>query len=192
MRYIAIVIAIFVWYATVREPIGSNTAMPTEIQAAIPVPAGARTLPAFELSTHTGDTFSNDDLTERWAVVMLGYSACESACPESLAAVAAARQTLLDRDAKHANGHWLMITLDPETDTAAALTSYLSGFSDAMTGLTGDVETLTRVVSVLTGGATPIPGQVWLLAPGGEVRARIDPPVDPDALPFDLRLLRAR
>lgn len=189
-RYAAIVTAIIIWYATVRDPIGSTTALPTEIQQATPVDAGSRTLPGFSLTSHHGAPFDDAALDTTWSVISIGYRACETHCPQTLSAMAQARQALLEHEPSSANWHWLMITLDPESDTARHLSDYLSAFSDTLTGLTGDVESLTRVVSVLTGSETPLPGQVWLVAPGGDIRAQFDPPLDPDALTSDLRLLR--
>ncbi len=191
-RYAAIFAAIIIWYATVREPIGSETALPTALQRAKPVPIGSRALPDFSLTSHHGNRFGKSDLQDTWSVITIGYRACATDCPQTLAAMADARQSLLGFNASTAPWQWLMITLDPNADSESALADYLGAFGDNLIGLTGDVDALTRVVSVLTAAETPIPGQAWLIAPQGDIRAQFDPPFDADALTSDLRLLHSQ
>jgi len=94
-RYAAIFAAIIIWYATVREPIGSETALPTALQRAKPVPIGSRALPDFSLTSHHGNRFGKSDLQDTWTVITIGYRACATDCPQTLAAMADARQSLL-------------------------------------------------------------------------------------------------
>lgn len=190
VRYIAIVIAIIAWYALVRAPIGPEHPMPTSLTRAQLIEGTPRNTPAFTLIDQHGDAFDHTQLRSDWAVVAFAYRGCSDACPATLAAMTDAQTHLLDADASAAKGAWVVVTLDPDADTPAAWGRYLGGFSDILTGLTGDVRSLTRLVAAITDGGTPIPGQAWLLAPGGAVSARFDPPIDADSLAADIRFLR--
>ncbi|MEM7376086.1 MAG: SCO family protein [Pseudomonadota bacterium] len=190
VRYLVIVSTILAWYALVRAPIGPEHPVPTHIRSAALLDAGAPTPASFALVDHRGARFDAHDLHGEWSVVALAYRGCEAPCPETLAALSGAQATLLEIDPTAASGHWLVASLDPEADTPARWARYLSGFNEALIGLTGEVGAMTELVAGLTAGATPVPGQVFVVAPGGAVRARFDPPVTADDLSADLRLIR--
>ncbi|MEM9603750.1 MAG: SCO family protein [Pseudomonadota bacterium] len=190
VRYLAIVSAIVAWYLLVRAPIGPEHPVPTHIRSAALLDSETPAAPAFALLDHRGARFDERDLHRGWSVLALAYRGCEAPCPETLAALSSAHARLLDIDPAVASGQWLVASLDPEADTPSRWAHYLGGFNEALTGLTGDVGAMTDLVAGLTAGQTPVPGQVFVLAPGGAVRARFDPPVRADDLVADLRLIR--
>lgn len=94
----------------------------------------ARELAPFELTDHRGDTFSNEDLEDRWHLVSYGFTTCPDVCPATLAELASFRDRLqpeLRRDLQV-----LFYSVDHRRDSPAQLASYVSFFDPEFTGLT--------------------------------------------------------
>lgn len=92
---------------------------------------------ASAISLQAGDDSTYDLSLEAGRAVILyfGYVNCPDICPATLANLAWVREQLGE---KAADFTVLFATIDPERDTLAALTRYLSGFDPAFVGLRGD------------------------------------------------------
>lgn len=94
----------------------------------------ARELAPFELTDHRGDTFSNEDLEDRWHLVSYGFTTCPDVCPATLAELASFRRQLapeLRRDLQV-----LFYSVDHRRDTPGQMASYVAFFDPSFTGLT--------------------------------------------------------
>lgn len=79
-----------------------------------------------------------------------GYLSCRDVCPTDLAALAEALRRLPPQDAGAVQP--LFVTLDPERDTAQALSEYAAAFHPSLVGLTGereDIEAVARAYGVV-------------------------------------------
>lgn len=84
----------------------------------------------------------------RGKVVMLyfGYTFCPDVCPATMVEMGDAMEIL---GSKGENVQVVMITLDPERDTADVLEQYVSHFDDSFIGLTGTPDELIAVTAPL-------------------------------------------
>ena len=96
----------------------------------------------FTLTAHTGERVSLRDFRGKLVLLYFGYTFCPGICPTTLANVA----QVLDQLGARANQvQLLMISVDPERDTADKLAAYVTHFHPSFIGLTGSV---TDVVAV--------------------------------------------
>jgi cytochrome oxidase Cu insertion factor (SCO1/SenC/PrrC family) len=134
----------------------------------------------FELTDHTGARFSQKNLAGDYALIYFGYTFCPDVCPTELGTIAEALDHLED-DAERVRP--VMITIDPERDTAEILSEYVPLFHERLVGLTGtekeirDVATSYRVFyrrfddPNYTYYLMDHTSFVYLLAPNGEISA---------------------
>ena len=90
--------------------------------------------PAFSLSGVDNERLTLTDFEGKVVALYFGYTFCPDVCPTTLTELAAARSQLgADGD----DVQIIMVTADPERDTADALAKYVSYFDDSFLGLTG-------------------------------------------------------
>lgn len=82
----------------------------------------------------TGQPLSLADLRGNPTLIYFGYTFCPDICPATLAEIKKAKTLLGD---KAEQLQVVMITVDPERDTAETLTQYLTYFDNTFIGLTG-------------------------------------------------------
>src|SRR5262249_52374752 len=81
----------------------------------------------FTLTAHTGKPVHLSDFQGKLVLLYFGYTFCPGICPTTLAEVAQALQTLGPQEAEQIQV--LMISVDPERDTAHRLAEYLTYFN---------------------------------------------------------------
>jgi protein SCO1 len=96
----------------------------------------------FVLTDHTGQTRSLADFRGQAVVVFFGFIHCADVCPATLSEIKFARQQLGD-EAKRVQV--LFITVDPERDDPALLSSYVTAFDPGFLGLYGDAAATAKV-----------------------------------------------
>lgn len=100
------------------------------------------------LRTTDGDSWSMDeDTTKTLTLVFFGYTQCPDICPGVLNSIASAITRLTP--AQQEQVQLVFITTDPKHDTPEVMADYLGRFSPAFLGLTGDLETVTKVAEPL-------------------------------------------
>jgi protein SCO1/2 len=90
--------------------------------------------PDFELESAAGPV-KLSDFDGRFVMLYFGYTFCPDVCPATLANMKQVRR-LLEEDADQLQV--IMITVDPDRDTADQLAEYVGYFDDSFIGLTGD------------------------------------------------------
>lgn len=96
----------------------------------------------FELIDHHGKWVTNDTYKGRYMLVFFGYVNCKNMCSISLARIGKALELLGEGVDKLTP---LVITVDPERDTPAAMKVALPKFNPNFVGLTGTTEQLQVV-----------------------------------------------
>lgn len=95
-----------------------------------------------ELIDHHGKLRRLEDFRGKAVVLFFGFTHCPDVCPTTLAdAAQALRQIGADADRVQV----LMVTVDPERDSLAALAKYVPAFDPRFLGLRGDLEATRRV-----------------------------------------------
>lgn len=97
----------------------------------------------FTLTTTTGEPMSLSDFRGKYVVLFFGYTSCPDVCPTTLSDI---QQMLKELGAKRAEDvQVVMVTVDPERDTAQQLAAYLHYFDPSFIGMTGSVADIQPV-----------------------------------------------
>ncbi len=97
-------------------------------------PVGVTGTP-FALDSTKGGTFTQDNLKGEPSLVFFGYTFCPDVCPTTMSDITVWKKDLGLSDAALRT---IFVTVDPQRDTKAVLTEYLSNFGDGVIGLVGD------------------------------------------------------
>lgn len=97
--------------------------------------------PDFALTSHTGHPVSLATFRGQPVLLFFGFTHCPDVCPLTLAKLTQAFASLGD---SAGSTQVLLVTLDPERDTPAALEAYVRRFGPRFHGLTGDSAALAR------------------------------------------------
>jgi protein SCO1 len=109
----------------------------------------------FTLQDTRGEAASLSDFRGRPVLMFFGYTHCPDVCPLTLGKLRLA----LEQAGERARAvQVLLVTVDPEMDTADRMREYLSNFDPGFVGLTGtraELEAVTRAYGVYAGEAHP-------------------------------------
>lgn len=97
----------------------------------------------FTLESNQGPV-SLSDYRGKAVAIYIGYSSCPDVCPTALAVMTQAFSALTEPEKQQVAG--LFISVDPERDTPESLETYVKFFSPMLTGITGDQNTIDKVV----------------------------------------------
>lgn len=127
-----------------------------DIQAILyPTP---KQLPEFSLVSHTGDSFTNDQLLGQWSIMFFGYTFCPDICPTTMATLSGILKDVpVDVAAKV---QVVFVSVDPERDTIERLSQYVPFYHPDFIGTTGTDEQL-KIISMAVGA-------VYLKMPMGD------------------------
>ena len=131
-------------------------------------------------------------------VVFFGFTHCPDVCPTSMAELSQTMEMLED-DARKVQV--LMITVDPERDTADILAHYVKAFNPGFTGLTGSAEQLHKTAQSFKAYYAKAPGAApgeytmnhassfYILDQDGEARVLISGNATAEMIAHDIRQL---
>ena len=152
----------------------------------------------FTLTDMQGRPFRMADSQGQVRLLFFGYTSCPDVCPTAMGQIAAALGQLDPTD--RAGVRVLFISVDPERDDAAKLSTYLSGYGPEFLGLTGSLEALQAVAAsyLVTFYDEPAEegqsrlithsGNVYLIDQTGQIPVSFSGPFDPADLAHDLKL----
>ncbi len=98
----------------------------------------------FKLTDHQGRSRNFSSLRGNPALVFFGFTHCPNICPTTLANLKALHDA---ENGALKSANVVLISVDGERDTPAALKSYLARLSPDFIGLTGDPRTTTRIAA---------------------------------------------
>ncbi len=107
-----------------------------------PISAGSSIGIPFTLTDHDGRSITEKALTGQPSAVFFGFTHCPEVCPTTLYELSVWFEALGD-DGDDLQAYF--ITVDPQRDTPQVMKSYVENFTDRITGITGDPETVERV-----------------------------------------------
>ncbi len=99
----------------------------------------------FSLTAHTGEPVRLYDFHDKVVLLYFGYTYCPDVCPATLGELAKAIRSLKPEDREQVQV--LMVTVDPERDSAEVLGQYLSHFDPSFLGLTGTDEEIAAAAT---------------------------------------------
>jgi protein SCO1/2 len=98
----------------------------------------------FQLTDQAGQTVTEQNLKGKPTLIFFGFTHCPDVCPTSLFEISEVLKAM-GKDADRVNAYF--VSVDPERDTAAAMKDYLSSFDPHLKGLTGNPESVAKVLS---------------------------------------------
>lgn len=104
-----------------------------------------RALTNFNLNDQNNQSFTNEDLKNRWTLAFLGYTYCPDVCPITLASLSQAYEQLQNLPTDEPL-QIVFISVDPKRDTAERLQDYMSYFNQEFVGVTGSHSELYPLV----------------------------------------------
>lgn len=108
------------------------------------------------LMTHTESDFLTEHLKGRWSLLFFGYSHCPDVCPTTLGVLNSVSRELSDAGSR-GQPQIIMVTVDPDRDTAAKLAGYVPYFNSEFIGVTGSVEAILSLTAQLNIGFEKVP-----------------------------------
>jgi protein SCO1/2 len=100
----------------------------------------------FALQTQNDQTFRLSDVQGKFVLLFFGYTSCPDVCPTTLATLKQVYEQL-GNDAESIAV--LMVTADPERDTADKISEYVARFNPKFVGLSGNTSDLAEVYDEL-------------------------------------------
>ena len=91
----------------------------------------------FLLTDAAGGNFGPERLRGRWSFMFFGFANCPDICPITMAVLGEAERVLVESGDEPFQG--VLVTVDPERDTAPLLLEYVRTFSNDFVGVTGSV-----------------------------------------------------
>ena len=176
---------------------GLASAPHTTVAAVYPEP---RVLPAFSFGATDGAAFDAARLKGHYTFLLFGYTSCPDVCPTTLLELARARQLLADLPPA-ARPRVVMVSVDPQRDSAERLTLYVTHFDPSFVGVTGG-EAAIDAFALAVGAAVERPtaragnytvdhtAAVFLINPAARVAAVFPTPHVAATLAADFRAIR--
>ncbi|HEX9853357.1 MAG TPA: SCO family protein [Woeseiaceae bacterium] len=158
-------------------------------------------LPDFRLIDQDGQAFDRESLRGHPSLLFFGFTHCPDICPATLQQLAVARGKLAGQQGRMRTlPDIILISVDPERDSAEILKAYTGHFGEGVIGLGGDPVELKKLASALGifYAREESPGAdytishstaVLLVNADAELQALFNAPLDVDALVADLNLL---
>jgi len=108
----------------------------------------------FQLTDQSGATVTEKDLQGKPSIIFFGFTHCPDVCPTALFEISEILRAM-GKDADRVNAYF--ISVDPERDNKEAMKDYLSSFDPHLKGLTGDPESVAKVLSAYRVYAKKVP-----------------------------------
>ena len=158
-----------------------------------------RPIPPFSLDGPEGSRIGPDTLAGRWNLVFVGFTHCPDICPTTLSLLGQAVKPF-ESALPAEQPQVLFVSVDPERDTPEIAAEYARFFGPDFLAGTADHERLlpfTRSLgmvymqSPLEGGDYTVDhsSSLAVINPQGQLVAVMRPPLDPQKIAADLRLL---
>lgn len=152
--FVAVVLGMFV-YSVTRTPTLSEEELREQGVYLLPRP---REIAPFELTTHTGEPFTVEDLKGQWSFIFFGFTNCPDICPTSMASLAQARRQLEAEYPELVDDfQGIMVSVDPERDDRETLANYVESFSPSFIGVRGDRADVAELATQLNVAFAKVP-----------------------------------
>lgn len=144
-----------------------------------------------DLIDHTNKPVTKQRLEGRWTFVFFGFTHCPHVCPATLTQLGVVKKNIDSNEQAKNNVQYFFISVDPDRDTVARLSEYMSHFSKDFVGMRGRAEDIVVLEKqmlafhrIVDKGAeknydVDHSAEVYLINPKGELVAKFQPPMQP-------------
>ncbi|KAM8845944.1 protein SCO1 homolog, mitochondrial [Spinachia spinachia] len=98
----------------------------------------------FSLVDHNNKPAASEDFLGQWVLIYFGFTHCPDICPDEIEKMIEVVDAI-DKVKSLPNLTPILITIDPDRDTAEAMAAYVKEFSPKLIGLTGPTERIEEV-----------------------------------------------
>ena len=91
----------------------------------------------FKIMTSEDVVLSKQDLIGKWTLIYFGYTRCPAECPVAMSLIKGLYSTLNSKGLDMKNKQMLLVTIDPENDSAEQVDSYAKAFNKTFIGARG-------------------------------------------------------
>jgi len=198
--FIFLVVSMFV-YTTLQTPQLSEKELRERGVFLLPKP---RDIAPFALQDHSGAIFDNERLRDRWTFLYFGFTSCPDICPTTMSVLGQVDATLRQGEASEAEKfQGVLITVDPERDTADILGPYATAFSPNFFGVLGTREVTAELAQQLNASFAKVPveggsytmdhtGNIIIINPRGHYHGFIKLPHKAETIRLTYQTLAAR
>jgi protein SCO1/2 len=188
--------------ATTPDPTPRREAMKPQMRT-VRLITPPRALPDWQLRLSDGGTATAATLQGRWTLVFLGFTHCPDVCPTTLAELAKSQKQWAEQLPEAKRPRLMFVTVDPERDTPQVTGDYAHYFSADTIAASPTPEQLAAFAKTLGLVYMKVSGPdgsysmdhsatLVLLDPQGRQAGLLSPPLDPQKIADDLRLLAER
>jgi protein SCO1/2 len=153
LAFIAIVVGMFV-VSMLREPQLSDNELRDLGVFLLPTP---RELEPFSLRDHLGQEFTRERLEGKWTFAFFGFTHCPDVCPTSMSQLAQADRELVNAGTGAEDFQVILVTVDPQRDTAEELGGYVTVFSERFLGVLGERAALGKFAQQVNAAFAKVP-----------------------------------
>jgi protein SCO1/2 len=145
-----------------------------------------RDLGHFELLDHNGAEFGLQQLQGQWTLIFFGYTSCPDICPSTMLTLRGVSAALDEMGTRQPQV--VLVSVDPQRDTAEKLGEYVRYFNAAFLGVTGAEEQLYALALQVGGMYQLLPpdaagnyevahsASIFLVDPQARMYAAFSPP----------------
>lgn len=141
---VVLTVALLVGLVTVATRFAVAPSMQLERATVLPEPIE---LPDFLLSDQDEAPFTRNSLRGRFSLLFFGFTNCPDICPATLQQLSVVRQRLAETGAGLPD--IVLVSVDPDRDTAAVLKEYVGYFGQDIRGITGNMDEIKTLTSRL-------------------------------------------
>jgi protein SCO1 len=197
--FIALVLGMLV-YSKLRVPQLSDEELRAQGVFLLPRP---RDIAPFALTDHNGAKFDNARLLDHWTFVFFGFTHCPDICPITMSEMGKA-YAQLRQTGDQAEFQGVLVTVDPERDTADVLGPYAQAFAPEFMGVLGDREAIGFFASQVNAAFGKVPsddeagytmdhtGNIIIINPMGHYHGFIKLPHKAETIRLTYQSLAAR
>jgi protein SCO1/2 len=198
--FIFMVLSLFV-YSVLQTPQLSDEELRDRGVFLLPRP---RDLAPFELLDDQGALFDNQRLLDNWTCVFFGFTHCPDVCPTTLSVLGQVDAQLRQEGGPLADTFQaVLVTVDPERDTADELGPYARAFSPRFYGVLGDRTATAKFAQQVNAAFAKVPtedggysmdhtGNVIIINPRGHYHGFIKLPHKVETIRLAYQSLAAR
>ena len=106
-------------------------------------------LSGFSMEKEDGSYFTKSDLQGKWTIMYFGFSSCPSECPVTMSELRKLINALREKDFELDDKQWILVTIDPERDSAEDINFYASRFDSSFVGVRAERPTLLSLTTQL-------------------------------------------
>ena len=103
----------------------------------------------FQFSSSNGLLLNNNIFSKKWTLVYFGFTRCPAECPVAMSLMKNLYSTLVSKGFDLSDKQVILVTIDPENDSANDVDKYAKAFNNSFIGIRGERPMLLSLATQL-------------------------------------------